>query len=389
MAAKKKKVEIAKEVQEDDNSRIYPDEYIETTNVGIDLVLSNGKGIPKGVNVMFFGLPGNGKTTIFGDMIKRLMVNYSKAGLPFRIHYIDSENSKSLLKSLGVMDYVYDNEEYMPQQVIYHHNINSFDYLEKLYARIMNKSDNWSKDIQLIFIDSVTNLNADEQLEKSVNKGDFGDDARVRKKFYKKWLAPIRDKGITTFWVSQMAKKQNVVNSYTDPSKPAVSSFDLHNMEAVIKVTKSTDSKRVALKKQTVTTIDGVVEQQLRFIAKLDPQQAEFTKNRLGQNFPVELLVNLGKSVINAYTLMNLLIGNKVIKLNGSAVKDGYTVSDDLINYIGAENLDYISDFQKASRKEVNLLCSNNNMKIIQFAKERGIYKVDLGEESEPDDGLF
>ena len=151
----KKKVE---EVNTEDLQRLKDTVFLETGNAGIDIVMSDGKGIPMGANIMFFGLPGTGKTTMFCDIIKRIMDRYKAAGLPMRMHYVDSESSRELLKHTGVLDYVYQPEEYAPQQVIYHEHINSFKQLENIYNRVIEKGDNWNRDIHFIFIDSSTKL---------------------------------------------------------------------------------------------------------------------------------------------------------------------------------------------------------------------------------------
>ena len=389
----KKKVDVAKEVAEPKAPKEV--EFIETGDIGLDLALTNGKGIPLGSNIMFFGKPGHGKTTIFGDMIKRLLVRYQKANIPFRIHYIDSENSRELLTSLGVFDFVYDNEDYAPQQVIYHPNVQTFEEAEEILDRIVgkivkdklvvDKNDVWRKDVKLIFIDSMTNLISKTQLANNVDKADYGDNAKARKKFYLKYLARLREFGSTTFWTSQVSVKQNILNQYEDPNKLAASEFDQHNMEIIVKLVKSTDSKRTELKKVKVMTIDGEQEVQTRYITKLYPGQVQYTKNRFGQDIPVEILVKPGKYVINAFTIKNVLEMNKCIKMLD---KDTWTMCDDLATYLGPDVLKDL-DPKALSPRDVNIICSNNTGKLVKYAKDREIYKVTVGEAKEPDDGLY
>ena len=93
---KKTKAPTISDAVENDADKIKSTEYIETGDVGLDIVLTDGKGIPLGANIMLFGMPGPGKTTLLGDTVKRLLDKYEKAGLPFRIHYVDAESSLEL-----------------------------------------------------------------------------------------------------------------------------------------------------------------------------------------------------------------------------------------------------------------------------------------------------
>lgn len=363
-------------------------EYIETGNVGLDMVLSNGKGIPKGSNIMFFGLPGTGKTTIFCDMIVRVMKRYKEAGIPLRMHYIDSESSKDLLESTGVMEYVYDKEEYAPHQVIYHEFVNSFSYLESVYTRMLNPKDNWGAEIQLVFIDSITNLLSDTQLTRAVNEADYGDNARIRKKLYGKWLQIIKEFKITQFWSVQMATKQNV-QMFEDPKKPAVSEFDKHEMDIICKLTVDKDTKKLDIAKTKVYTIEGEKEILKKYLVKIDPGQAPHTKNRHGQNIPINVMLYPGKGVINAYLLRKMLetygIVQKVDNIN-------FSMSPEFAQYLGPEALQSagINDISKFKRKpNLNRLCSLYNARVIQFFKEQDLYKMVAKEEDEEDDGLF
>ena len=55
-----------------------PLEFIETGNIGLDLALSDGKGLPMGASILLWAKPGSGKTTIVADASKRLI------SLPFK-----------------------------------------------------------------------------------------------------------------------------------------------------------------------------------------------------------------------------------------------------------------------------------------------------------------
>lgn len=387
MAKKKTAPTISEVVDDVELKRIKETEFIETGDVGIDIGFTDGKGIPKGSNIMFFGLPGTGKTTIFCDIIVRLMRRYKAAGLPIRIHYIDSESSRELLKATGVMEYVYDKEEYAPQQVIYHEYVNSFKYLEDMYKRMLTPEDNWSKHIQFVFVDSVTKLLAESQLTKDANDADFGDNARVRKKMYGKWLQTIKKFGITQFWSVQMSTKQNA-QMFEDPKKPAVSDFDKHEMDIIIKLTADKDVKKLDIKKTKVLTIEGEKEILKKYLVKLDPNQATHTKNRYGQLTPINVMLYPGKGVINAYLLRKMLETFGFIK----TAKAGYfSLSPELVEYMGQEALTEagVKDIENVPRKPVlNRLCSMNNDKLIQFFKEKDLYRM-IAKEEEEDDGLF
>ena len=363
-------------------------QFIETGNIGIDIAFSDGKGIPMGTNIMFFGLPGTGKTTIFCDIIRRLMERYEKAGLPMRVHYVDSESSRDLLESTGVMKYVYDPEEYAPYQVIYHEHVNAFKQLENIYLRMLTPKDNWGRDIHFVFIDSVTKLLAESQLDlkNGVDKADFGDNARARKKLYGKWLSNIQAMDITQFWSVQMAQKQNV-QAFEDPKKPAVSEFDKHNMDIIIKLTASKDTKRTDINKVKFNTLQGEQEDIPKYVVKLDPGQAAHTKNRHGQNLAVDVMLWRGKGIVNAYMVRRMLEAYKLV----SNEKDMYALSPELVEFLGPDALEQagITDVNKVKRSPtMNKLCSYNADRIVEWFKAKDIYKMKVGV-TDVDDGLY
>lgn len=386
MATKKK--ETPKITDTNELKTLKKTQFIETGNIGIDIAFSDGKGIPMGTNIMFFGLPGTGKTTIFCDIIRRLMERYEKAGLPMRVHYVDSESSRDLLESTGVMKYVYDPEEYAPYQVIYHEHVNAFKQLENIYLRMLTPKDNWGRDIHFVFIDSVTKLLAESQLDlkNGVDKADFGDNARARKKLYGKWLSNIQAMDITQFWSVQMAQKQNV-QAFEDPKKPAVSEFDKHNMDIIVKLTASKDTKRTDINKVKFNTLQGEQEDIPKYVVKIDPGQAAHTKNRHGQNLAVDVMLWRGKGIVNAYMVRRMLEAYKLV----SNEKDIYTLSPELVEFLGPNALEQagITDVNKVKRSPtMNKLCSYNADRIIEWFKAKDIYKMKVGV-TDVDDGLY
>ena len=93
MATKKKKeVPTISDVTEQVTKKEVT-EYITSGDIGLDLCLSNGQGIPLGANIMLFGLPGTGKTTIFCDIIVRIMRRYSRTYLYQKIQGMCVQNS--------------------------------------------------------------------------------------------------------------------------------------------------------------------------------------------------------------------------------------------------------------------------------------------------------
>ena len=54
--------------------------FIETGNIGFDMALSNGLGLPIGSSVLLWAAPACGKTTLFADVSKRLIKIHKSKG---------------------------------------------------------------------------------------------------------------------------------------------------------------------------------------------------------------------------------------------------------------------------------------------------------------------
>jgi hypothetical protein len=223
-------------------------------------------------------------------------------------------------------------------------------------------------------------------LKNGVDKADFGDNARARKKLYGKWLSNIQAMDITQFWSVQMAQKQNV-QAFEDPKKPAVSEFDKHNMDIIVKLTASKDTKRTDINKVKFNTLQGEQEDIPKYVVKLDPGQAAHTKNRHGQNLAVDVMLWRGKGIVNAYMVRRMLEAYKLV----SNEKDMYALSPELVEFLGPDALDQagITDVNKVKRSPtMNKLCSYNADRIVEWFKAKDIYKMKVGV-TDVDDGLY
>lgn len=396
MVKKNSKVATIEEIEEE---IVLPPltSFIETDCVGFDLALTNGKGLPEGGNILLFAPPGCGKTTLISDVVRRLLAKHECAGIPFRVVYIDSENSLTLLNcigkdpknpnELGLQKYITVVPEsgeipYKPQQLIYYPNLCSFKEAEEVYNRFIEEDNvKENKDIKIIVVDSLTNLISSTLLEADVDKADYGSNARERLRFYQKWMRRTRNKGITVLYTSQMRQKQNA-SAYEDPLRAAVTKADEHNMDIIAKLSKSTDSKKVVLKKVKQHTIDGVIEKQTRYILKMATTKVAGAKNRVWDAVDVEMLVKPGCKILNAFTVFNMLVENGFYKkLNATT----FQVAEEF--KVAFADIDLSNT--TIDKKELMTLTSLNIGRIVEYLRNNGMYTAVIGELEELDDGIL
>ena len=233
--------------------------FTETCNVGFDLALTNGKGLPEGTSVLFYADPACGKTTLLADVSKRLIQVTEGSEEPFKVLYLASEGSRELLKLIGLGPYMESG------QFIYVERPLCWRDVETFYEAVLQGYKNY-KGVKLIVIDSINNILSDQNQVKSVADGDFGTKARERTGFYAKYLPRCAELGISTFLIAQVRQKPEA-GMYEDPKKAAASFPDLHNVEIVIKCSKKvskTETKKVVTK-----TVFGEVKEQTKYIMSL------------------------------------------------------------------------------------------------------------------------
>jgi RecA/RadA recombinase len=339
-----------------------PLEYIETGNVGLDLALTDGKGLPMGSSTLFWAKPGSGKTTIVADASRRLIQAAKKRGEIFKVLYLAVEDSDALMTALGMDEYIESGDFiYIARQFCWRH-------IEAFYQAVLTDYKEYAG-VKLIVIDSVNNVLSDQNMKNSVADGDFGTKSRERSSFYSKFLPLCKEKGISSFFISQVRQKQNA-GMYEDPNKAAVSNVDLHNVDIILKcsvVSNLTDASKI--EEETIFGKDKVAS---KCVFKMDSKATD-CKNRYIKGNAVELLFEKGKCVWNYYTVKKLLLGNKLLKANSG----WYTFDPEICSTFNiSEN--------KLRNSEVNQIVQDHVGDFVSLLKKMGKYKVGIRETEVP-----
>ena len=263
-------------IEESKNDR--DTEYIETCDVGLDLALTNGLGLPLGASVLLYAEPGCGKTTLLGDTSRRLIAQAKQKGEPFKVLYLASEGSRELLKKLGLEEFMRSGD------FIYVEKPLTWRLVETYYEAVLQGYKAY-KDVKMVVIDSINTVLSDQNQIKSVADGDFGSKAKERTGFYSKYLPRCAEKGVATFLVAQIRNNQDATTPYASKEKAAASFPDLHSVEIIIRCGKKTSLTET--KKVVVKTVFGEVKEQKKYVLSLN-SSAGNCKNRYFQGTPSE-----------------------------------------------------------------------------------------------------
>lgn len=332
-----------------------PLEYIETGDIGLDLALTDGLGLPMGASALFWAKPGSGKTTVIADAAKRMIEKAKEKGEVFKVLYLAVEDSDGLIRSLGLSPYLGKEFLYIAKRLCWRH-------VEYLYELVL-KNEKPYDGVKLIIIDSINNVQSDQNMKNSVADGDYGTKARERSNFYGKFLPICKEKGVSSFFISQIRRKQNV-GMFEDPNRAAVSDVDLHNVDIIFKCTassNSTDASRIEEK-----TIFGTDKVASKCIFKMDSKATD-CKNRYITGNAVELLFEKGKGVHNYYTLGKLLEGNGLVKSSAG----WWEINPEICDTFGLPK-------NKMRKDEFNKILTEHETELVEVLKRMGIYKVGI-----------
>ena len=333
-------------------------EFMETGNIGFDMAVSNGLGIPIGSSILIWAEHACGKTTLFGDISRRLIKKHKDKGEEYKVLYLAVEGSRELLRKLVTDEYMKSKD------FIYIEKRLCWRQIEQLYDMVLSDTGAYAG-VKLIVIDSVNNVLSDQNLKNSVADGDFGTKARERSNFYSKYLPLCKQKGINTFMVSQIRQKQDTApGAFVEKKKAAVSDSDLHNADIIMKCTKNlSHTETVKLKEKTAYYEEekGV----LKYIMILDPTNAA-SKNRYDRTHKCEILIEKGVGACNYYAL------RKILEFHGFLKKSGayYSFTSEVCKAI-----------EKAPEKSMlkdplDEILQDNAGDFVEFLKNHGCYSI-------------
>lgn len=335
-------------------------QFLETGNIGLDMAVSDGRGLPIGGVVTFYAAAGAGKTTTCVDVARRLLKKWNAADLPYKILYLDPEGSNNLMHNLGFEKFI-ENGSFLYQK-----DSLTFADLQEYCDGIIDGVDEM-KDVKLIIIDSLQNIQCSRERKSDLEAGDFGDAVRYRNKFYKVYLPQLKKLGVTCMFVSQQRKKQAVMNPYENPNKSALTDGDKHYADVLLYFTKAADTKNTETKKHDVTLAATGTTMGLNdffFInIKIDND-----KNRYGVRGEVKTLVKYGYGCDNWWILHNLLQKYKHLKNKGSASSPKWVISDELDAYTGNT---FVAECDKVAMKS---WIRKNTSLIKDFLRSRDEY---------------
>ena len=345
-----------------------PTSFRETGCIPMDLALTNGRGLPEGGSVLFYATSGCGKTTIYADMVKHLLEKAAIQGEDYKVVYVDVEGSRELLLSMGLGGYIASGDLILKEGAI------TFAQLEEIYKKVLawyddpdnSKNDEEYKNVKVIVVDSLNMVQSQALMEKAVDDGDFGSNAKERSRFYPKYFTKCKAHGITNLYITQVRVNVNGT-AFSEATKAAISPSDKFFFDIVLKGSKSERAQKDA-EKVTVNTAFGALEMQDRCTVTISTGKGEWVKNRYGHYPDITLLLQYGKRVISAYSLREMLINWGYIK-----EKAGYfTVSAQLNDAMGWE-----FDPEKSVRKKaINSAISGDVDKVVLFLKAENKFMI-------------
>lgn len=345
-------------------------EYIETGVVGFDLAISNGKGLPIGGCILMYSGKGSGKSTLCADIARRMLEKHEAAKIPYQCLYIDVEGgSKGLALNTGLSKFV--SKEHGRRLIYRKSKKTTWNDIENLFKAILD-GDEHVKDVKLVVIDSLSVIMSETMADekKTINAGDFGSGAKDRGTLFNKYLLELKSKGVTFLLIAQQRQKQGATQ-FEDQKRAATSDTDDHIVDCILKLTRSGGGNDKETKKVEVVSAATGEKEKVAIYFYCSIQAPE--KNRFYAGLPrVKVLMKTGQGVVNTYTMRNLLIHNKLLKIGGSAQKPKVTINDELLSFVNSAE----PFVQESNVKETNAWITNNMGAIREFLKSKNKYRL-------------
>ena len=350
--------------------------FIYTGNTSFDLAVSDGKGMPVGAFITLFAARATGKTTICCDIAKRLIEQHKEKGIPYKVCYIDAENSLDLVKSMGLAEHLDSGDFiYNAGKTI------TYNQLEELYRDILDGSkDKKGKDIKLVIIDSITEITTEAMLEKTVEKGSYGPNQKACAEFLRKFQGKCMEKGVTTLVISHEVEDKDTAASWGGPKKLEAGGKAVgYSSSVLLKLTKKISEETkdgVYVKKVSQKTIHGEIKEAKYYRVALRSTE----KNRYGRvGAEVEMLVEPGKKCVNGFIIHAILSSNGLLKTKKKGNQKFHTLDDSLLP-------PELKGVEMTTKELLEHFKKYEDDIIYDYIIPQGLLKYNIGEEIEDDE---
>ena len=270
-------------------------EFVKSGSVVIDALL--GGGIPKGMFILWSAENGCGKST--GAL--HISKVYCMQGL--KVLYLDYEGgvNKNQLDGMGLTPFLFhvDNN---PEGTFYLYQIKTYKDGEKIL-------DDLLEDVDLVIVDSITNIITEKQSTSSAEDALPGIDARTQSVFLKKYKADSVRQGTSWIIIAQMRTK--IAMGYGQVTRDEGSGGNALKHAVDVRLQSKKKYKGDLIRKETANG-----EQEVPYGA-ICVTYAE--KNRYARpKIPLDLTIIFGKGISNEYAYEGWLENNGNVKKNGS-----------------------------------------------------------------------
>jgi len=263
------------------------DEFIKSGSIILDMVVSNGKGLPLNKFIEVASDSGLGKTT----MVLHAMKSACDQG--HRVVYLDIEGgiNDDLLDGIGLTQYYDDLFIVLP--------IQTYGEAEEICMDMIGNCT-------FIVVDSITALLPDELLEKSITQVLPGLQSRYLSNFLQKFKGQVTNSGTSMIFINQIRNKFNFRGQTTQDSAGGYAMKFYQDVRIFFK-------KSAKMEKKMVTG-DGEKTIEYGCINKIYTK-----KNRYNSPFvEIDIAVVYGKGISNLMSYNTWLEQHGCIKRAGA-----------------------------------------------------------------------
>lgn len=260
----------------------------------LDLILSDGKGIPLGKFIEITSPSGLGKSTMLLHIS-----NYVVNKLNRRVLYLDFEEgvTEDIMSKMNLME-AYEADKFILRNPV------TYEATESIFDATLQVED-----IDLIMVDSITSMLPSKLQESSVEDSTIGVSARLQSSLLQKYKALFKMAHKTIIWVTQRRTAINIRRPNLTTEKSAAGKAFEFFMDARI------EFRSKGKITQKVLTMDGVSELEIGNNAAVSA-----FKNRCGGATGVEVIIPIiyGKGVSNVMAMGNILTGAGLVAQSGA-----------------------------------------------------------------------